>query len=188
MTCAALAVSAYLVSCCKTYLRRAVTIQFLANPCIAYRNSPALNVEIEGCGHRPCRRLIGTRTAPKISFCCLLLSRFLVTSVTPVRYGGGVWESKLLGADSPSTYEEGPGRNWNNLASIGTANAALLPPHFSTNFSHGKNHLHDSTVSLPHRIRHCLSVNVHCCANVRMPQKFLLNFQVHVQCMEQGRV
>jgi hypothetical protein len=60
--------------------------------------------------------------------------------------GEGVWKSKLLVADSPSTYEEGSGRNWKDLASIGTANAAFLRPHFSTYFSHEKNHFHDSTV------------------------------------------
>src|SRR5229473_6188693 len=80
------------------------------------------------------------------------------------------------------------GRTWKDLASIGTANAAFLPPHLSSGFSHRKNHFHDSTVSLPQCIGHCLCVDVHRCANVRMPQKFLLNFQVHVQCMEQRRV
>src|SRR5271154_2120823 len=46
------------------------------------------------------------------------------------RYGGSVWESNLLGAHYPSTYEEGLGRNRKDLASVGTANAAFLPPRF----------------------------------------------------------
>jgi hypothetical protein len=41
-----------------------------------------------------------------------------------------VWESNLLGADSSSTYEEGLGWNWKDLASFGTVNAAFLPPRF----------------------------------------------------------
>ena len=41
-----------------------------------------------------------------------------------------MWESKLLGADSASTYEEARGRNWKDLASFGTLIAALLPPRF----------------------------------------------------------
>jgi hypothetical protein len=42
--------------------------------------------------------------------------------------GGSVWESKLLGADSTSTYEEALGRNWKDLGSFGTLIAAFLPP------------------------------------------------------------
>jgi hypothetical protein len=47
-----------------------------------------------------------------------------------VRYGGSVWVSNLLGADSPSTYEEGLGLNWKDLPSFGILNAAFLPPRF----------------------------------------------------------
>jgi hypothetical protein len=43
-----------------------------------------------------------------------------------------VWESKLLGADFPSTYEEAFGRNWKNLASFRTVIAAF----FAASFSH----------------------------------------------------
>ena len=39
-----------------------------------------------------------------------------------------MWESNLLGADFPSTYEEALGRNWKDLASSGTLIAAFLPP------------------------------------------------------------
>jgi hypothetical protein len=47
-----------------------------------------------------------------------------------VVFGGSVWESNLLGADSPSTYEEGLGLNWKDLPSFGILNAAFLPPRF----------------------------------------------------------
>ena len=53
-----------------------------------------------------------------------------VTSLIQHGCGGSVWESNLLGADSPSTYEERRGRNWKDLASPGTLNAASLPPRF----------------------------------------------------------
>lgn len=43
-------------------------------------------------------------------------------------FGGSVWESNLLGADSSSTYEEGLGLNWKDLPSFGILNAAFLPP------------------------------------------------------------
>src|SRR5882757_2141235 len=81
-------------------------------------------------GYRPCRRLNWHKNRPKIPYCCLLLPRFFVTSVTSKGYGGSVWESKLLGADSTSTSEEALGRNWKDLASFGTLIAAFLPPRF----------------------------------------------------------
>ena len=55
---------------------------------------------------------------------------FFATVVMPAVYGGSVWESKLLGADSTSTYEEALRRNWKDLTSLGTLIAAFLPPRF----------------------------------------------------------
>src|SRR4029077_6683019 len=61
----------------------------------------------------------------------------------------------------------------------------LLPPFcrlvFSSHFSLRKNHFDDLSVGLPHGIGYRPRVDIHRCANVRVPQKFLLNFQVHLQ-------
>jgi len=46
--------------------------------------------------------------------------------------GGSVWESNLLGADNPSTYEEAVGRIRKDLASLGTVYCRL----FAASFSH----------------------------------------------------
>ena len=102
--------------------------------------------------------------------------------------GGSVWESKLLGADFTSTSEEGLGRKRNDLALVGTVIAALLPPRFLSHLSLRKDHFNDLAVRFSHCIGHCLSVNVHGSAYVRMTQKLLLNLQVHLQRTQQRRI
>src|SRR6266436_8082866 len=45
-----------------------------------------------------------------------------------------------------------------------------------------------SRIYSPHRVRHRLCVDIQGCADVRVTQKFLLNFQIHSQGAQQGRV
>jgi len=63
----------------------------------------------------------------------VLTGKYAVRAISQEIYvscGGSLWESNLLGADSPSTYEEGPGLNWRDLPSFSILNAAFLPPRF----------------------------------------------------------
>src|SRR6266403_2037711 len=60
----------------------------------------------------------------------IMFARASVRQLRERSSGGSVWESNLLGADSPSTYEEGLGLNWKDLPSFGILNAAFLPPRF----------------------------------------------------------
>src|SRR5258707_12826071 len=45
-----------------------------------------------------------------------------------------------------------------------------------------------SRIYSPHRVRHRLCVDIQGCADVRVTQKFLLNFRIHSQGAQQGRV
>jgi hypothetical protein len=100
-------------------------------------------------------------------------------------FGGSVWESNLLGADSSSTYEEGFGLNWKDLPSFGILNAAFLPPRiFIPLFSSEEPFQRlDCWPPASHRAPLACKCSLMCeCPNAA---EVLLNLQVHLQRTKQ---
>src|SRR5258708_19291615 len=57
----------------------------------ACRDAPALNVEIEGCGHRPCRRLNWHKNRIQN----LLLLPFAASSLCNIRHTSQIWRKRV---------------------------------------------------------------------------------------------
>jgi hypothetical protein len=101
--------------------RWTVTIQFLAHPCPACRDAPALKVEIEGCGHRPCRGLNWHKNRTQN----LLLLPFAASFLCNIRHTSQIWRKRVGVELKPSTpnsrrmmtLQLPPSSNWSQLES-----------------------------------------------------------------------
>jgi hypothetical protein len=66
-------------------------MQFLAHPRPACRDAPALKVEIEGCGHRPCRGLNWHKNRTQN----LLLLPFAASFLCNIRHTSQIWRKRV---------------------------------------------------------------------------------------------
>ena len=89
-------------------------------------------------------------------------------------------------------YKELRGSRWTEMEGVSILRHSHCRPFcrlvFSSHFPSRWEHFEDSTVCLPLGIGHRPRIYIHRCANVRMPQKFLLNLQVYLQRTEQHRI
>src|SRR5260370_22965020 len=134
-------------------------------------DAPALNVEVEGCGHRPCRRLNWHKNRIQN----LLLLPFAASSLCNIRHTGQIWR-KRVGVEFTTC------QNLKKLREIatppkqrkGTHGNAYCPriahEFLSCAFPLWQHHLNHPAIRFPQRFRNRLSVNVQGCPNISVTE------------------